>query len=113
MLHAYMFDAEALEFAAHGEQREPAMRRLFGTLMPGIEGQIIGVTHKAWQEDPWAGGGWGWVPPGDLHWMLPAMRRPEGRVHFAGEHTSVWIAWMNGALESAERVVDEILRADP
>jgi monoamine oxidase len=23
----------------------------------------------------------------------------------------LWIAWMNGALESAERVVDEILRA--
>jgi monoamine oxidase len=33
-------------------------------------------------------------------------------VHFAGEHTSLWIAWMNGALESAERVVEEILAAD-
>jgi len=32
-------------------------------------------------------------------------------VHFAGEHTSLWIAWMNGALESAERVVGEVLRA--
>jgi monoamine oxidase len=40
------------------------------------------------------------------------MRRPERRVHFAGEHTSLWIAWMNGALESAERVVEEILAAD-
>jgi monoamine oxidase len=44
--------------------------------------------------------------------MLPAMRRPDGRVHFAGEHTSLWIAYMNGALESAERVVKEILHAD-
>lgn len=44
--------------------------------------------------------------------MFPAMRRPDGRVHSAGEHTSVWIAYMNGALESAERVVGEILRAD-
>ncbi len=39
------------------------------------------------------------------------MRRPEGRVHFAGEHTSLWIAWMNGALEPAERAVREILVA--
>ena len=39
------------------------------------------------------------------------MRQAERRVHFAGEHTSLWIAWMNGALESAERVVSEILAA--
>jgi monoamine oxidase len=112
MLHAYMFDTEALEFAAHGRGRVSAMRRLFGRLVPGIDGQITGIAHKAWQEDRWAGGGWGWTQPGELRWMLPAMRRPEGRVHFAGEHTSLWIAWMNGALESAERVVDEILGAE-
>jgi hypothetical protein len=34
-----------------------------------------------------------------------------GRVRFAGEHPSLWIAWMNGAFEPAERVVGEILRA--
>jgi monoamine oxidase len=112
MLQAYMFDTEALEFASHGQRRVDAVRRLFRTLVPGIDGQIIGLAHKTWQEDPWAGGGWGWTQPGDLRWMLPAMRRPERRVHFAGEHTSLWIAWMNGALESAERVVEEILAAD-
>jgi monoamine oxidase len=113
MLHAYMFDTEALEFAAHGDRRVQAMRRLLRTVVPGLDGQVTGIAHKAWQEDRWAGGGWGWVRPGDLHWMLPAMRRAEGRIHFAGEHTSLWIAWMNGALESAERVVDEIARAHP
>jgi monoamine oxidase len=112
MVHAYMFDTEALEFADHGQRRAAAMRRLMRELLPGLRGQVTGVVHKAWQEDPWAGGGWGWVPPGDLHWMFPALRRVEGRVHFAGEHTSLWIAWMNGALESAERVTGEILRAD-
>lgn len=111
MLHAYMFDTEALEFASYGDQRDRAMSRLFSRLLPGIDDQIIGTTHKAWQEDPWVGGGWGWVQPEDLHWKLPAMRQAEGRVHFAGEHTSLWIAWMNGALESGERVVAEILEA--
>ncbi len=111
MLHAYMFDTEALEFASYGDRREQAMSRLFQRLVPGIDGQIIGVAHKTWQEDRWAGGGWAWPRPGDLRWMLPALRRPEGRVHFAGEHTSLWIAWMNGALESAERVVEEVLTA--
>ena len=108
MVHAYMFDTEALEFASHGRRRVPAMLSLFHRLLPGIRHQVVGVAHKAWQEDPWAGGGWGWTQPGELRWMLPAMREPEGRIHFAGEHTSLWIAYMNGALESAERVVEEI-----
>ena len=112
MVHSYMFDTEALEFASHGHGRVRAMRRLFRDVLPGMRGQVVGVAHKAWQEDPWAGGGWGWTQPGQLSWMFPAMRRPEGRVHFAGEHTSLWIAWMNGALESAERAVQEILHAD-
>jgi monoamine oxidase len=112
MVHAYMFDTEALEFSAKGHSRVPAMRHLFRNLLPGIDGQIVGVAHKAWHEDPWAGGGWGWTQPGELRWMFPAMRQVERRVHFAGEHTSLWIAWMNGALESAERVTQEILEAD-
>jgi monoamine oxidase len=112
MIQAYMFDTEALEFAGHGHRRVSATRKLMGRLLPGIRGQIVGVGHKAWQEDRWAGGGWGSVQPGELRWMFPAMRRVEGRVHFAGEHTSLWAAWMNGALESAERVAAEILHAD-
>lgn len=63
MLHAYMFDDEATEFAGHGRDRVDAMRRLFNRLVPGTEEQVLGVAHKAWQEDPWAGGGWGWTPP--------------------------------------------------
>jgi monoamine oxidase len=112
MVHAYMFDTEALEFASHGRRRVAAMHALFRRLLPGIRGQVVGIAHKAWQEDPWAGGGWGWTQPGELRWMFPAMREPDGRVHFAGEHTSIWIAYMNGALESAERVVAEIIDAD-
>jgi monoamine oxidase len=112
MIHAYMFDTEALEFASHGRRRVAAMHALFRRLLPGFRGQVVGVAHKSWQEDPWAGGAWGWTQPGELRWMLPAMRAPEGRVHFAGEHTSLWIAYMNGALESAERAVHEITEAD-
>jgi len=111
MLHAYMIDTDAIEFASHGHRRADAMRKLFRTLVPGIDGQVVRVAHKAWQEDRWSGGVTGVVEPGDYHWMFPAMRRVEGRVHFAGEHTSLWIAWMNGALESAERVVGEVLQA--
>ena len=37
--------------------------------------------------------------------------RPEGRVHFAGEHCSLWHAWIQGALESGVRAAREINEA--
>jgi monoamine oxidase len=108
MLHGYMIDDQATRFAALGPRREQHIRELFDRALPGSDRQIVRTVTKIWQDDAWAGGGWGIVGVGDLHWMLPAMRRAEGRVHFAGEHTSVWPGWMNGAIESAERVVREI-----
>jgi monoamine oxidase len=46
--------------------------------------------------------------------LLPHVAPPEGRVQFAGEHTSVWIdGWMQGALESGHRVVREVNDAVP
>jgi monoamine oxidase len=32
-------------------------------------------------------------------------------VHFAGEHTAIWTGFIEGALESAERVVGEVVTA--
>jgi monoamine oxidase len=109
MLQAYMFDTEAVEFAAHGPRRVDAIRRVLRDALPGLRNQVLATADKTWHEDPWAGGGWGWTRPGELARMFPAMRRPDGRVHFAGEHTALHAAWMNGALESAERVVSEVL----
>jgi monoamine oxidase len=36
------------------------------------------------------------------------MATPEGRIHFAGDHTSRYIRWMQGALYSGERAATEI-----
>ena len=41
--------------------------------------------------------------------IMPDIVRPEDRLHFAGEHTSSWMGWMEGALESGERAAREIL----
>jgi monoamine oxidase len=40
--------------------------------------------------------------------FLPHLARPEGRVHFAGDHTSAWSGWMQGALESGLRAAREV-----
>ncbi|HEV8136750.1 MAG TPA: FAD-dependent oxidoreductase, partial [Pyrinomonadaceae bacterium] len=42
----------------------------------------------------WARGA-AYYKPGQFSTLLPHVARPEGRIHFAGEHTSVWIdGWM-------------------
>ena len=42
---------------------------------------------------------------------MPVMARPENGIHFAGEHTSPWTGWMEGALQSGERAAREVLNS--
>jgi monoamine oxidase len=78
-------------------------RQIFPEFLTAFEG---GVSH-AWGLDPWQRGAFALHTPGQIG-FLDVLARPEGRVHFAGEHTSPWTGWMQGALESALRVVREI-----
>jgi monoamine oxidase len=64
---------------------------------------------KCWDEDEWARGVASYYKPGQFSSPLPHVARPEGRIHFAGEHTSVWIGgWMQGVLESGYRVARQV-----
>jgi monoamine oxidase len=79
------------------------------TIYPGTRENFEGGVSKCWDEDEWARGGTAFYKPGQFSSLLPHVARPEGRVHFAGEHTSVWIdGWMQGALESGNRVAREV-----
>jgi Monoamine oxidase len=46
--------------------------------------------------------------PGDVTGHLEALQRPHGRIHFAGEHTSILRATMEGALRSGIRAAQEV-----
>jgi monoamine oxidase len=112
MLQTYMFDENALAFARIApEQRVSASMQTVTKFLPGLADQVVASYYKVWHEDPWQKGAFAFLKPNEFEWMWPAARRAEGRVHFAGEHTSAWGAYQNGALESAERCVEEILRA--
>jgi hypothetical protein len=43
-------------------------------------------------------------------WTFAVAKRPEGRVHFAGEHTSAWAGWMEGGDRVGQRAAQEIVR---
>ncbi|WP_457032055.1 flavin monoamine oxidase family protein [Kitasatospora sp. P5_F3] len=82
------------------------LERLFG---PRVRREFTGVgVTQSWARARYALGEAVIPTPGQLHELHPAARLPEGRVHFAGEHTSLKPAWIEGALESAVRTFLEV-----
>lgn len=75
---------------------------------PGIGKHVEGTMVKAWSRDPYAMGHVSWPGPGDVTRHLEPLQRPHGRLHFAGEHTSVLRSTMEGALRSGIRAAKEI-----
>lgn len=83
-----------------------AMARL-DALFPGIRERRETAVQLCWDEEQWSLGA---QHIGEL--PLNVASRREGRLHFAGTHTSA-SGWMDGALESAHRVAEEILANSP
>jgi monoamine oxidase len=80
-------------------------------ILPDIREHYEGGASVCWDEDEWARGAYAWFKPGQMESFLPHIARPEGRVHFAGDHTSPWPGWMNGALQSGARAAREVNQA--
>ena len=96
-------------------RRCPGRRRwqlgtdLVARTLPAIRSQFEKGSVYRWALDPWARGAFAVFRPGQMTTLMPRLSRPEGDIHFAGEHTSPWMGWMEGALESGERAAREVL----
>jgi monoamine oxidase len=77
---------------------------------PQLEREVEKVYVQRWVDEPYAKGAFTVFRPGQMTGWSAAMARPEGRIHFAGEHLSPWTGWMEGALWSGERTAQEILQ---
>jgi monoamine oxidase len=66
-----------------------------------------------WQAEEWTRGCYGaHMPPGVWTQLGPALRRPIGRLHWAGTETAQrWAGYMDGAVESGHRAAGEVLAA--
>ncbi|MEV6549981.1 FAD-dependent oxidoreductase [Streptomyces sp. NPDC051597] len=79
-----------------------------------VYGQRIEVFYtgagrtQSWARDPYAFGEASVLLPGQHTELLPCIPLPEGPLHFAGDHTSVKPAWIEGAVESAVRASLEV-----
>jgi monoamine oxidase len=100
---AYTSALEAMNEEQRVAEALKQARQIFPDLSTEFEG---GVAH-CWGLDPWERGSFALHTPGQIG-FIDTLARVEGRIHFAGEHTSAWTGWMQGALESARRVTAEI-----
>ena len=75
----------------------------------GNPSPLAAMWHTSWEDDPLARGGYAVFSPDFDPSLRDWLRRPSGRLTFAGEHTSVkWEGFMSGAIESGRRAAAEI-----
>jgi monoamine oxidase len=109
ILESYLAGLQARRVTAMKEgERVSSMLGLVEKVHPHVRQNFEVGASKCWDEDEWARGAYAWYKPGQMSSLLPHVARPEGRVHFAGEHASSLFGWMQGALESGNRAAQEI-----
>ncbi|HUK89669.1 MAG TPA: FAD-dependent oxidoreductase, partial [Blastocatellia bacterium] len=112
ILTSYTGGQNALDMAAMSESdRQALARRQMQNIFAGLSSDFLVGTSQIWQNDPFQLGAFTYFQPGQLTTLLSAAQQPEGFIHFAGEHTSAWHGWMNGALESGNRAANEVNQA--
>ena len=70
----------------------------------------VGVSWM-WHDDEFAGGAFALFDPGQQTLLHDEIVKPEGRIHFAGEHASLYHAWIQGAFESGLRAAITVHQA--
>lgn len=89
------------------------VRDTLAQLEPVLPGVTDADTGRAWYDfgllDPYTGGGYPFWRVGQYTAFSGYEGVAEGRIHFAGEHTSAHFqGYMEGAVETGERVAGEV-----
>jgi len=109
LLASYTWSQDASRWGAMDEEtrQEEALQDV-GRIHPRIRDVYeVGASH-AWDNDRFANGAFALFQPEQQTQLQADIVRPEGRIHFAGEHCSLHHAWIQGALESGIRAAQAI-----
>nr|XP_019959072.1 PREDICTED: amine oxidase [flavin-containing] A-like isoform X1 [Paralichthys olivaceus] len=93
-----------------GERRDAVVSSLVKYLGPEAA-SFIHYEEKDWAKEPYSGGcPVNVMAPGLLTYYHPSLRKPCGRIHWAGTETATkWCGYMSGAVESGQRAALEVL----
>jgi monoamine oxidase len=114
LLASYTWGQDALQWGAMDPETrlEEALDDV-SRIHPRIREEYEVGTSYAWYGDRWARGAFALFTPDQQSELQADIVTPEGRIHFAGEHCSLYHAWIQGALESGIRAAKEIHDAAP
>lgn len=110
LVASYTIGRSALRYAALSSQEMSAsVLRTVGRVHPQLNatGAVRSAVSWSWDNHPWSLGGF--AAPGKRMDLRTQLAAREGRVFFAGEHTSQHRTWIQGALESALLAVRAML----
>lgn len=109
---SYSVGANANYLDRLGSQAAPQqVLSYLARIRPSTKGALECIKFWSWQLDPFAGGSYASWKPGQLMAFGKDMGAAAGRIHFAGEHTSIVSRGMEAAMESGERVAFEVSNA--
>jgi monoamine oxidase len=92
--------------------REEATRLILdrmAAIRPASKGKLEVIGYHSWGRTPFIGGCGHSYAAGQVTRFARGLPTPEGRIHFAGEHTRRREFGMESAMASGERVISEIL----
>lgn len=115
VLTGFVGGADARAFARlDAPQRREAVLSGLSRLFGPAARRSQDYAERQWAAEPFSQGGPNaHFGPGGWRRSGPALRAATGRIHHAGTETArEWCGFMEGALESAERAVAELLDAD-
>ena len=109
LLASYTWSEDAQRWGSLSpEERIGQALENLACIHPQIREEFELGTSKMWHDDEFAGGAFALFEPGQQTLLHDHIVAPEGRIHFAGEHTSLCHAWIQGAIESGLRAAVEV-----
>jgi monoamine oxidase len=95
------------------EERRKTVVEFLALAMGDRARELVAYADLDWSQEPWTRGCYGaHFPPGAWTTYGQALREPVGLIHWAGTETArLWTGYIDGAIESGERVAAEVAKA--
>jgi monoamine oxidase len=96
----------------NAQSPERRLQLILDSLKPAfgdVSKYVQGETKYYWGKDPYSYGAYAIYGKGQWLGLMPELKKPHGRVLFAGEHLADWQGFMEGAINSGEEAAESLL----
>lgn len=104
MLVSYTWSEDAHRWGSlAGDDRIDQALENLAIIHPQARCEFEVGASEMWHDDEFSGGAFALFDPGQQTLLHQSIVEPDARIFFAGEHTSLSHAWIQGAIESGLR----------